>query len=84
MRRAALEFKDGMYANLGIGMPTLAANYIPKGMIINMQSENGIIGTGPFPTRDQVKRSFVYVWLSFYEPTLVSVSSLCAAFTCGV
>jgi 3-oxoacid CoA-transferase len=53
-RRAALEFKDGMYANLGIGMPMLASNYIPEGMTVTLQSENGVLGLGPFPTDDEV------------------------------
>jgi len=54
VRRAALEFKDGMYANLGIGMPMMASNFLPEGMTVHLQSENGILGLGPFPTEDEV------------------------------
>ena len=53
-RRAALEFRNGMYANLGIGMPMLAANYIPKDINVFLQSENGILGLGPYPNENEV------------------------------
>lgn len=53
-KRIAQEVKDGMYINLGIGIPTLVANYIPKEMHVVLQSENGLLGIGPFPTEDEV------------------------------
>ncbi|MFH1159807.1 MAG: CoA transferase subunit B [bacterium] len=53
-KRIAQELKDGYYVNLGIGIPTLVANYIPEGIEVILQSENGLLGIGPFPTPDQV------------------------------
>lgn len=52
--RAAKELQDGFYVNLGIGIPTLVANYVPEGMTVTLQSENGMLGIGPFPYDDEV------------------------------
>src|SRR5947209_8857573 len=52
--RAARELQDGYYVNLGIGIPTLVANHVPKGMTVTLQSENGMLGIGPFPYDDEV------------------------------
>jgi 3-oxoacid CoA-transferase len=53
-KRAAQELRDGYYVNLGIGIPTLVANFIPQGMNVTLQSENGLLGIGPFPTEDRI------------------------------
>jgi 3-oxoacid CoA-transferase subunit B len=57
--RAAHELQDGWYVNLGIGIPTLVSNYIPKGIKVTLQSENGMLGMGPFPTEQELDSDLI-------------------------
>jgi 3-oxoacid CoA-transferase len=74
-KRASQELQEGFYVNLGVGIPTLAANYIPAGRTVWLQSENGMLGMGPYPTKDQVDP---YVLSFAHNPSV-----LCFFFPCS-
>ena len=58
-QRIAQELQDGYYVNLGIGIPTLVANYVPTGINVTLQSENGLLGMGPFPTESEIDADLI-------------------------
>ena len=71
-KRAAQELKEGYYVNLGVGIPTLATSFLPEGRTVWVQSENGILGMGPYPTEEEVD---AYVYLFFFHSVLTLLTT---------
>ncbi len=72
--RAAQELQDGFYVNLGIGLPTLVANHVPQNMEVWLQSENGLLGIGPFPTEEEVDPDAVHLPSIYVHRIVVNAS----------
>lgn len=72
-QKIALELRDGYYVNLGIGIPTLVANYVPEGMAVMFQSENGLLGMGPFPTEETIDPDLINAG----KQTVTAVTGAC-------